>query len=262
MSFLQELTDFLKSFMPDKDLPTGEYLLRLMAFTIMNLIFFSLVYYAVIGTVIGNNWGITKTDTQLPVLSHIEFIKNNRQVWGALNQLREGDDIVKGAFTAIFYDFTTGNVLTEDTEQNTQIVLWNFSIPGNSFTSIDTIEAAANTLKPSFYQRFKRVKDCYSAELDGEVYRVLKRGIVNLESNFIAACPIYGKTKKQLNAVVFVLLALPPDIKNVPITKPGTPDNIPRQILLNSYQDRLSRATDSLLNNFSSFDRRYIFYYR
>lgn len=259
----QAILDFIKSFIPDPELPTGEYLTRLVSLAAITAVIGTLIYFAVSGTVLGARWGLTKTVSDVPNLSHLEFNKDQRESWQALTQLRENDPNVKGAFIAVLYDIKTGNIITKDERKESQAMIWVYSIPGNTFNSIDIIESAISKVKPTYQERFNAKPECYASKLTGEPYQVLRRGIENLQSTHFATCPIYAKKGGYLIAASFLLLTIPPDPLQTPKSPASSEDIISyEELSLWNYQDRLRRATALLDNNFRSFDRPYSFFYR
>lgn len=259
----QAILDFIKSFIPDPELPTGEYLTRLISLSAITAVIGTLIYFAVSGTVLGARWGLTKTVSDIPNLSHLEFNKDQRESWQALTQLRENDPNVKGAFVAILYNDKTGNILTEDERKESLAMIWVYSIPGQKFNSIDIIETAISKVKPTYQERFNAKRECFASKLTGEPYQVLRRGIEDLQSTHFAVCPIFSKNKNFLIAASFLLLAIPPDPLQSP-HNPASPEDIItyEELTLWGYQDRLRRTTALIDNNFRSFDRPYSFYYR
>lgn len=184
------LLDFLKDLLPNKDLPTGAWVSRVVTLFIVTILSIQYLSNLLRDTTIAQNHGFIKVEQKIN-LSHVAFTRLVRKTRRELRLFIGNEKSIKAALVIANYDPTNGQFSASDNSQN-KIIVWEFASPENLFLSVNNLEIylkGGNTELSAF-----ATKRCIVSELSNQTVELLKDS-VNLENvTHWLKCPIsiYG----------------------------------------------------------------------
>lgn len=230
---INALLDAIKSLLPNQNLPTPIWIIRLCVLSLLG----AAIVFGIRGTPLSDRIGLSKP-VELPVLNNVEIVKNFRQSYEEISQLREADPNVRATFLAVLIDDATNNIVQMPGIKESRLLLWSWSVPVDKFSYLDVFERAFNTIKGEFQPKLNE-GSCLSGEIQKPVLEILKRGVYDFQSTHFSVCPIFTSQNRRLVAAAIALYK-----------QPGI-------IQLYSYEDRLQRAANAISTLFYSFAEKY-----
>lgn len=180
------LLEFLKDLLPNKDLPTGAWISRVV--TLFVVIILSIQYLSSLlrDTTIAHNHGFIKVKQEIN-LSQVAFTRLVRKTRRELRRLIGNENSIKAALVIANYDATSGKFSTSNSSQS-KIIVWEFASPENLFLSVNNLEIYLKGGSPEL-SAFA-TKRCIVSELSNETVELLSNS-VNLENvTHWLKCPI------------------------------------------------------------------------
>lgn len=243
-SIITESMKLVQNLLPDRNSNTISWVIRMFVLFWILLTLMGSVYYLLVSTTLGAKYGVTPiASPELPKLSHLELALSSRQTWVQLTQLREDNDAIKGAFLVMLYDRKSGNFIIKPNFDNSDILIWEWSIPDERYTTLEIVEESMNTAKPKYIEGLKNKNTCITSTLGDNSLAILKRGIPDLKITHASICPIYTRSKGLLIGAVVVYFK---------------PDSVNTTQFI---EDKTRRTTNLIATHFKDFTTRYEFIY-
>ncbi|WP_414589790.1 hypothetical protein [Scytonema sp. PCC 10023] len=230
---INAVLDVVKSLLPNQNLSTPAWIIRLSFLGV-------LVVGIVVGikdTPLGDRIGLSK-QVELPALTHTEVVKNFKQSYEEISQLRESDPNVRASFLVTLVDNSTNNIVLTNEVKDTRLMFWAWSLPVDKYSYLDVFERAFNGVKGEFQSKLND-GSCLSGAIQKPVLEQLKRGVYDFQSTHFSICPIFTSKNKRLIAAAIALYKQPDSLQ------------------LYFYEDKLQRAASAISTLFYSFSEKY-----
>ncbi|WP_414589753.1 hypothetical protein [Scytonema sp. PCC 10023] len=225
--------DVIKSLLPNHNLSTLAWIIRL---SFLSVLVVGIVF-GMKDTPLGDRIGLSK-QIELPLLTHTEVIKNFRQSYEEISQLRESDPNVRATFLVALIDNSTNNIVQSQNIKDTRLMFWAWSVPVDKYSYLDVFERAFNSIKGEFQAKLND-GSCLSGEIQKPVLEQLKRGVYDFQSTHFSVCPVFTSQNKRLVTAAIALYKQPDSLQ------------------LYFYEDKLQRAASAISTLFYSFSEKY-----
>jgi hypothetical protein len=244
--------EILKALRPDSNLPTKDYVIRLTINVVLAIVVAVLFYLTIENTILADKMGIAKVNRNLPVLSHVDLLRDFQTTRQVVKQFSDTYIEIKASFIIALVD-DTGNIITKTkqiTDANT--LIWTVTTFKGGEDALYILDESIRKFNKHFIKSLTNT--CISSKIMGtelEKYRAISE----MQTTHYVVCPIISKQKVMLGYML-TFLSLPP----LPIktTNAKNPDNI---ILLWAFEDRVLRVTKFIELYFNGFENQYRFFY-
>jgi hypothetical protein len=246
--------EILKALRPDSSLPTKDYVIRIIINFLLAIIVAILFYLTVENTILADKMGIAKVSKNLPVLSHVDLLRDFQTTRQVVKQFSDTYQEIKSSFVILLVD-ETGNVITKPSQISTaNTLIWTVVTFKGGEDSLYILDENIRKFNKEILKVLVN-GGCTSSKIIG-THLEKYRAVTEMQTTHYVVCPIISK-KKVMLGYMLSFLSLPP----LPINtkKVKSTENI---ILLWAFEDRLLRITKFIEFYFDGFENQYKIFYR
>jgi hypothetical protein len=248
----EKIIELLKNLLPDSSLPTKDYIARITINFTLVIIVSLLLYTTINNTILADKMGLSKLEKALPVLSHVDLIRDFQTVRQVIKQFSDAYTEVKSSFIIVLVN-ETGNIVTKNSPiEKTDTLLWTVTTYKGGEDSLYILDEIIRKFNKNILPELQN-HSCTSAKVQGTNLEN-NRAISDMLTTHYVACPIFTK-KGVLVGYTLSFLSLTP----VPLSNKAKGDT--NTILLWTFEDRLLRVTKFVESYFRSFEVQYKIHY-
>jgi hypothetical protein len=250
-----KISEIIKSLLPDSDLPTKEYIERIIINFLLAILVSVLLYMTINNTILAERMGLSKVEKTLPLLSHVDLLRDIQTTRQVIKQFSDTYTEVKSSFIIVLVD-EAGNIITKSSQTSeSNTLMWTITTFKGGEDNLYILEEAIRKFNKIILKAFVFSGGCTSDKIRGTDLEK-NRALSDMTTTHYVACPLFSK-KKVMLGYTLSFLSLPA----VPVNKISTKGD-GNTVLLWAFEDRLlivTKVTESYLNG---FETEYKFFYR
>jgi hypothetical protein len=248
-----KVVEILKELLPDSDLPTKDYIARITINFLLAVIVAVLLYLTVNNTIIADRIGLSKVDKALPILSHVDLLRDFQTARQVIKQFSDTYTEIKSSFIITLVD-ESGNVITKNSSvEQASTLLWTVTTYKGGEDNLYILDETLRKFNKIIIKELQ-TGSCTSAKIQGTDLEK-NRAMSEMATTHYVACRVFSK-KKVLVGYTLSFLSFTPVLSNNVKTK----DDV-NTILLWAFEDRLLRVTKFIESYFRSFEVQYRVFY-
>lgn len=250
---LDKIVEFLQELLPDSNLPTRDYIARVTINFLLAIIVAVLLYLTIDNTILADKMGLSKIEKALPVLSHVDLLRDFQTAKQVIKQFSDSYTEIKSSFIVVLVD-EVGNVITKrELIEKANTLLWTVTTYKGGEDSLYILDETIRKFNKVIVTALQS-GSCTSAKIQGTNLEK-DRTLSEMLATHYVACPITSK-KGVLLGYSLSFLSLAPVLPNNIKAKDDA-----NTILLWAFEDRLLRVTKFVESYFRNFEVQYRIYY-
>jgi hypothetical protein len=251
-----KLIELLNELLPDSELPTKDYIARVIVNFFLVITLLLGLYFIIENTILADRIGLSKVTKANQVLTHVDLIRDTQATRQIIKQFSDVYTDIRLSFIILLTD-DSGNIITKPTaDDKVKTLIWTIINYSGGEDSLYVLDEAVSKFNKTLIKELK-TGGCVSNKITGTTIEK-NRALSASNITHYVSCPIYSKKTELMLGYTLIFLSVN---ASMPVASGNLKSKDADILTIWTYEDRLLRITKLIVPYFRDFENKYTFYY-